>query len=288
MQAIRENKHYALQPLNAAVELPDNAIIGRDLGVLVPPHVRMPAPVDEPATHSPYGLPCVESCFSCKLRFDNFFCAALSQESLVAFNQIKHAAVFPKGAVIFLEGQTPRGVFLLSQGQAKLSITSRDGKTFILRMANPGEVLGLDAVVTGRPYRVTAETMQPSQLNFVNREEFLRFLKEHSDAGLHAAQHISRYCQDLYDVVRSVGLSQSASERVAKLLLASATDGRVANGVVYARFTLTHEDIAQLTGVSRETITRTLSQLRKKCIVELKGSSLIIYDKSALERLVVA
>lgn len=76
---------------------------------------------------SPYGLPCIESCLSCKLRSDDFFCA-LSKESLKAFNQIKHATVFPQGAVIFVEGQTPRGIFMLCQGQAKLSTTSREGK----------------------------------------------------------------------------------------------------------------------------------------------------------------
>ena len=122
--------------------------------------------------NSPYGLPCIESCLSCKLRSGNFFCA-LSQESLAAFNQIKYATVFPKCAVIFVEGQSPRGIFMLCQGQAKLSTTSRDGKTFILRIAKPGEVLGLHAVLTGKPYEVTAETMQPTQLNFVDREDFL-------------------------------------------------------------------------------------------------------------------
>ena len=99
--------------------------------------------------NSPYGVPA--ECLSCRQRPDNYFCA-LSQESLEAFNQIKHSAVFPERAVIFIEGQTPRGIFMLCQGQAKVSTTSRDGKTFILRIAKAGEALGLHAVVTGKPY----------------------------------------------------------------------------------------------------------------------------------------
>ncbi|MBZ5722984.1 MAG: Crp/Fnr family transcriptional regulator [Acidobacteriia bacterium] len=235
--------------------------------------------------NSPYGLPA--ECLTCHLRTSNFFCA-LSQESLDAFNRIKHTAVFPEGAVIFNEGQSPRGIFMLCQGQAKLSTTSRDGKTFILRIAKPGEVLGLHAIVSGVPYELTAETMQPCQLSFVNREDFLRFLKEHSDACLQAAQHISRDCQDAYEVVRSIGFSHSVSGRVAKFLLAAATDGSVTNGVVRARLALTHEDIAQLMGTSRETITRTLAEFRRKDIVELRGSTLIIHNKPALEQLVAA
>jgi CRP/FNR family transcriptional regulator, cyclic AMP receptor protein len=237
--------------------------------------------------NSPYGLPCVENCLTCHLRSENFFCA-LPKESLDVFNQIKHEAVYPEHAVIFLEGQTPRGIFMLCQGQAKLSTTARDGKTFILRIAKAGEVLGLGSTITGRPYELTAETMQPCQLNFVSREDFLPFLRKHGDACLHTAQHISREYQDACDVVRSVGLSHSISERLAKFLLESSADGQVANGVVRTKLALTHEDIAQLIGTSRETITRILSGFRKMEIVELKGSTLTIRNKTALGRLVAA
>jgi CRP/FNR family transcriptional regulator, cyclic AMP receptor protein len=235
--------------------------------------------------NSPYGLPA--ECASCHLRSDHFFCA-VSQKSLNAFHQVKHAAVFPEGAVIFVEGQTPRGIFMLCPGQAKLSTTSREGKTFILRIAKAGEVLGLHAIVTGKPYEATVETMQPSQLNFVNREDFLRFLKENGDACLHAAQQISRECRDAYPVVRSVGLSNSISARVAKFLLESAADAQASNGRVTVRLVLTHEEISQLVGTSRETITRPLSELRQKDIVELKGSTLTVHNKPALEQLAAA
>jgi CRP/FNR family transcriptional regulator, cyclic AMP receptor protein len=236
--------------------------------------------------NSPYGLPTVE-CRNCHLRPENFFCA-LSKTSLEVFDQIKHAAVYPEQAVIFVQGQTARGIFMLCQGQAKLSTNSRDGKTFILRIAKAGDVLGLDATVTGRPYELTMETMQPCQLTFVSREDFLPFLKKYNDACLHAAQHIIRDCHDAYDVVRSIGLSHSVSGRVAKFLLASARDGQATNGVVRANLALTHEDMAQLMGTCRETITRTLTDFRKKDIIELKGSTLIIHNKPALERLVAA
>lgn len=236
---------------------------------------------------SPYGIPCVENCLTCELRSDNFFCS-LPKESLEAFNQVKHAAVYPAGAVIFVEGQTARGVFVLCQGQAKLSTTSREGKTFILRIAKPGEIIGLHSVVSGKPYELTVETMKPSQFDFVASDDFIRFLKEHGDACLRAAQHLSRDCRDAYDVVRSIGLSRSAPARVAKFLLEYVADEQVTNGTVHAKLVLTHEDLSQLMGTSRETITRTLADFRKKEIVELKGSTLTIHNKSALEKLVVA
>ena len=235
----------------------------------------------------PYGLPCVENCLTCHLRSDNFFCS-LPKESLGAFNQIKHAAVYPENSVIFMEGQAARGIFMLCQGQAKLSITASDGKTLILRIANAGEILGLHTTVTARQYELTAETMQPCQLNFVSREDFVLFLKKHGEACLQAAQHISRDYQDACNVARSVGLSHSISERLARFLLESSAEGRIADGIVRAKLALTHDEISQIIGTSRETITRTLSQFRKMEIAELKGSTLIIRDKVALGRLVAA
>ncbi|MFZ0798427.1 MAG: Crp/Fnr family transcriptional regulator [Terriglobales bacterium] len=233
------------------------------------------------------GLSCVENCLNCHLRSSGFFCN-LSGESIEAFNRIKHAAVFPEHAVVLVEGQSPWGIFVLCQGRAKLSTTSRDGKTLIVRIAEAGEVLGLHAVITGGPYELTVETMEPCQLDFVGREDLLNFLKEHADASLHATQHLARDCSESYGVVRSIGLSHSVSERFARFLLETAADGRVSNGTVRVRLAMTHEEISQLVGTSRETITRLLSEFRRNDLAELKGSTLVIHNRPALKNMVRA
>jgi CRP/FNR family cyclic AMP-dependent transcriptional regulator len=227
------------------------------------------------------GLNCVESCLTCHLRSHNFFCD-LSIESLEAFNQIKHAAVFPEHAVVLVEGQRPWGIFVLCQGRVKLSTTSREGKTLIVRIAEPGELLGLHAILTGGPYELTVETMQPCQLNFVGKEDMLRFLHNYPDASRHATQHLARDCSDSYGVVRAIGLSHSVSERFARFLLDSAATGEVSRGRVKVRLAMTHEEISQLVGTSRETITRLLSDFRRNELAELKGSTLIIHNRPAL------
>jgi CRP/FNR family transcriptional regulator len=233
------------------------------------------------------GLNCVENCLNCHLRSRSFFCN-LTPASMAAFNAIKHAAVFPEHAVVLVEGQNPWGIFILCQGRAKLSTTSRDGKTLIVRIAEAGEVLGLHAVITGGPYELTVETMQPCQLNFVGREDMLRFLKNHADASLHASQHLARDCSDAYGVVRSIGLSHSVSERFARFLLETSADGDTTRGAARVRLAMTHEEISQLVGTSRETITRLLSEFRRKQMAELKGSTLIIHNRPKLQNLVGA
>jgi CRP/FNR family transcriptional regulator len=236
---------------------------------------------------TPYGLQVTENCVICKLRHTGFFCD-LPKQSVEDFDKIKYASAFPPGAVLFVEGQSPRGVYVICSGRVKLTTTSKDGKTLILRIAQAGEVLGLHGTVSGRPYELTAETLQPCQMDFVKRDDFLKFLQSHADACLHAAQHLSHDCQSAYDMIRSLGLSHSVSEKLARLLLEWAHGGEETKEGIRIKIALTHEEIAQLIGTSRETVTRVLGEFREKEFAQLRGSTLLIRNKAALERLIGA
>jgi CRP/FNR family cyclic AMP-dependent transcriptional regulator len=234
---------------------------------------------------TPYGIQISEDCLLCKLRTSSFFCQ-LPKPALQELEKIKYASAYPHGAVLFVEGQAPRGVYVICSGRVKLTTTSRDGKTLILRIAEPGEVLGLHATVSGRPYELTGETLQPCQLDFLRRDDFLRFLQNHADACLNAAQHLSRNCQSAYEMIRSLGLSHSVGEKLARLLLEWASEGDHTKEGIRIKVSLTHEEIAQLIGTSRETVTRVLSEFREKKFAQLRGSTLLILNKSGLERLI--
>ena len=233
----------------------------------------------------PYGLNIIESCLACKFREDRLFCQ-LTPAALKKLSVIKSTAMYPKGALLFIEGQLPRGVFILCQGKAKLSTSSRDGKTIILKVAEPGEVLGLSATVSGRPYEVSVEMMEPTQANFISRDQFLAFLREHGDAALRVAQQLSENYHSAYEEIRTLGLSTSASEKLAKLILEWSSDAGNAKSPLKLRVSLTHEEIAEMIGTSRETVSRLFSDFKKKQLLEVKGSTLTIRNKAALEKIV--
>src|SRR5579859_6139528 len=141
------------------------------------------------AVRAPYGLATIENCVVCPHHEERIFCD-LPPAALEALAAITSSATYPKGATLFVEGQTPRGVFILCAGRVKLSTSSSLGKTLILRMAESGEVLGLPGTVTGKPYELTAEVAEPTQANFVTRADFLAFLREHGEAALRVAQQL--------------------------------------------------------------------------------------------------
>ncbi len=231
---------------------------------------------------SPYGMEIVESCLTCKLRADRIFCD-LPPAALQAFENIKFATAYPPGAVLFVEGQMPRGIFVICKGSVKLSISSPSGKTMIVKLSEPGEVLGLSATISGKPYEVTAETIDPCQVNFVKRDDFLRFLKEDVDACFKVAEQLGEKYHNACKEVRALGLSHSAAEKLAALLLEWSSKNEAA-GKPETRLTLrlTHEEIAQMIGTSRETVTRLFAELKKRQIVQSKGSTLVIRNTGAL------
>jgi CRP/FNR family transcriptional regulator len=106
------------------------------------------------------------------------FCQ-FSEPILEALSQVGHKSIVPAGAILFVEGQTPRGVFIVCSGKVNLSTTSRGGKILILRTAGPGEALGLSATLSDVTYESTAETSTPCHLNFVDRKHFLELMQNH-------------------------------------------------------------------------------------------------------------
>jgi CRP/FNR family transcriptional regulator, cyclic AMP receptor protein len=233
---------------------------------------------------APYGLNILENCTACPLRAEHLFCN-LSPRALQQLNEIKATAVYPKGTMLFLEGQQPRGVFVLCSGKAKLSTSSREGKTIITKISEPGDVLGLNGVVSNRQYEVTAEMMEPGQANFIPRDSFLHFLRDHAELAMKVAEQLSRNYYTAYEEIRTLGLTSSPSGKFAKLLLSWSTKPTNGDGTAQLKLTLTHEEIAETIGTTRETVSRLFSEFKKKQLVQLKGATLVIRNRSTLEEM---
>lgn len=237
----------------------------------------------------PYNFFIIEDCMKCTFREQRLFCD-LPHQALRKLQDIKATAVYPKGALLCLEGQPPRGIYVLCTGRAKLTTTSAEGKSIILRIAEPGEVLGLTAVLSNTPYEATVETLEPSQANFISLAEFMTFAQEFPDVSMKVAKQLTHNCQCAYNEIRSIGLSNSVPEKIAKLILKWAERPlnipRKSQHEVPIRVTLTQEEIAQFVGTSRETVSRVLSDFRKKGMLRIKGATWTILDKPALEHMV--
>ena len=230
----------------------------------------------------PYGFDPNENGQPHKLRASSFFCH-LRAGALKEFNALMNLATYPAGALLFLEKEQPRGVFVLGAGEVKLSLSSSAGKTLILRIAKAGEILGLMAIMSGNTYEVTAETLRPCQAAFVHRGDFLRFVTKHAEAYQSVVRQMSALYSGACQQLRTVGLSVSAPEKLARLLLAWSAGMKEAKQGMPIKLPLTHAEIGEFIGTTRETVTRTLSEFKTQQLVALEGSTLIISNRPALE-----
>src|SRR5262249_17961891 len=208
--------------------------------------------------------------------------------AIPGIDRVSRSRIYPRGAVVFHEGNLARGVYILSSGRAKVSISSADGKKLIIRIARAGDVLGLYAGMTGRPFEATAEMVEGGRVDFISRHDLLNLLGQQK-FGMDLVEMFSRQFSDLVDHTRMLALSESALEKLARLILRWSRDfGERTSEGVRVRIVLTQEEIAQIIGASRETVTRLFSALKRDQIIRVKRDAIWIRDCEALASLAQA
>ncbi len=222
------------------------------------------------------------ACETCSQKDSGLFCS-LTPAAAKEFESMKFISNYPAGSVLFLENDASRGVFLVCSGKVKLSVSSRGGRSLILQIARPGEMIGLSASISGLPYEVSAETLHPSQIAFIRREDFVRFASRFPEVFQAVARQVNSQYANACQQLRTVGLSTNADEKLAQWFLHWSTDEKQTSPTAPIKMPLTHEQIAECIGSTRETVTRTLSEFKSKRLVTVRGATVMIPNRAALQ-----
>ena len=234
-------------------------------------------------SRTPYGLNIIHQCLSCPVTEDGLFCH-LGPKALKELNAIRQTSVYPKGAALFVEGQTADGLFVLCSGKVKLTASHPQGRSIILRVARPGELLGLSATIAGHVYEVGAETLEPVQVNYLPRATFLQFVEQHGDVAMQIARHASLELRRAYAQVTRIALAPTTRAKLAGLLLEwSETNGEPGMREHF-QLPLTQQEIGELIGSSRETVSRAINEFRRKGFIRVNGASITLQNPSGLKK----
>lgn len=225
--------------------------------------------------------PVVESCASCKLRRGGILCDLHDPAARAELDRIKVTRTYRPGEILMEEGCMPEVILVIRSGRVKLSAASAEGKKFILNVAQPGEVLGLGSAISGRPAEATAEALEPVETHAVGRLDFLRLMQRHQEVSINAARQLSEVHNRAVQELRILGLSQSVPQKLALLILQWMNDAPPERRNPL-KFSLSHEEVAQLLGTARETVSRGLGQLRKKKLIAIRGVNLHVLDEEKL------
>ena len=203
---------------------------------------------------------------------------------LDGLNIRKLDTLYGRGSVLFAEGEPARGAYVLRTGRALLSISSRSGRVVVLRIARAGDVLGLSAALRNSTYEATVKTLEPTRVNFITRSELMDLVENSDGGGLAVMKLLSRELAQLTDRARSLLLPQTARARLAQLLLQLSKEPQENNSRSRAidRF-FTHEEVAQMICSSRETVTRLLTSMSRRNIVQITPDVIFIRNYADLE-----
>jgi CRP/FNR family transcriptional regulator len=210
-------------------------------------------------------------------------CHLLSQD-LQGLQDVKLSSIHPRGDILFAEGQPAHGVFLLSSGRVKISVASAEGKTMILRVARPGDLLGVNAVLQDRPFEATAQAIDRCRIDFIPRSDFVKLMDKSKTARVGVSMALCSELSESLERTRSLLLSQSTAEKLARFLLKWCEDfGEPINNEIRLNHGLTQEEIAQMICASRETVSRLFAELKRKEVVRVNGVGIFVRNRAALE-----
>lgn len=223
-------------------------------------------------------------CMGQAQRAGEFF-KKFSPSALRDLESMEFPTAYTPGVLLFSEKAAATALFIILSGEVKLSINSSEGKRLILSIAKAGDVLGLSAVLSGLSSEMTAEVLYPCKIAVIERGQFINFLSRHPEAYQTVTEELSLQYKAACEQLRTVALSSSAPKKLARLLLNWSESGQKTECGTRFRFSLTHEEIGEFIGASRETVTRTLSTFKSRRLVAFHGSTLTIPSRVALESL---
>jgi len=230
------------------------------------------------------GRPAPVGCAACSNRRPGGFCS-LGSAVLADLELATSTISLPAQASLFTQGEDASCLYLICAGYLKLTAGRSDDKQMIVRVAGPGSMLGLYAVLSHGVYEVSAESLTTAQLRPVERERFLSFLRSHKEAQMRAVQCI---CQEyrfaLQDACR-IALSDTVAMRLGRLLmeLSHQIGEHTEAGEYRFPLLLTHEEMASMTCTTRETVTRTLGQFRKDGWITIEDSVVTVHEPNHLQ-----
>lgn len=191
----------------------------------------------------------------------------------------------PRHHVIFAPGMPSESIYFIEKGRIRLTRLSPDGRTVILALLGPGDLIGEAAWESGE-HDSYGETLEETRMYQLSRESFENLVRQNPEFGLRLIQVIGIRLKQAQARIEDLVFRQVPS-RVARLLVSLAEHhGKVTPNGIRVEFPLTHQEIADMVGSSRVTVTQVLNKFRTSQWIAIESKRVTIHDLEALETLV--
>lgn len=209
----------------------------------------------------------------------------LSDEQLLEISQLILERSYKKGRIIFMEGEPGEAIYILKSGLIKLTKRLEDGREHILHFVHAGEVFAEVVLFDGGNYPATSEVQEDSVVGVLRNKDIERLISKNPVMAVEMLRIMSRRLRTAQEKVMNLALHDTA-RRLAFALLKMAEDHGIKNsqGTVI-NMSLTNQELANLTGSSRETINRMLNSFKRAGAIDVDRQQIVILAKNKLEDL---
>lgn len=214
------------------------------------------------------------NCANCEVRSNSLF-SSFCDDELVNLNDSKSCSYYKKNQPLFIEGNLPRGVFCMYQGKVKIFTRGDSGKEQIIHIAKEGEVIGFRAMFSGDPYKLSATTLEESNICFITKENFLDMIDTNATLRKGIMKELSKELGERAVFITNMS-QKSVRERLAYSLLIL--------GDIYKPdlINLSREDLANFVGTATETLIRLLKDFKDEGLIEIHARKLEVLDDNKL------
>jgi CRP-like cAMP-binding protein len=202
----------------------------------------------------------------------------LDEYDLKEISKVAVRQVFKKDNMILIEEEVGSTMFIILDGRVKISRISDEGREVILSILSEGDFFGEMSILDGQTRSANVVTLEDSKILVIRREDFLKMLRDYPQIAINLLKELAHRLRRSDSQIKSLSL-QNATGKVASTLLRIADDsGKIHLGQVEIPRLPPQQDLANMAGTSRETISRVLKSLAKKGYLKKEGSRLIILD----------
>lgn len=195
---------------------------------------------------------------------------------LIQGRKLKH---IKKKQILYYEGDTPQGVYLVAEGIIKTIKLAQDGRQFITGLYRPDDYIGLDAILLDESFTETAEAVENSAVYLLPKEIILNLLNKYPEISYQFIKILSNNIHEKEEQLLELAY-HSVRKRLAQVLLRLNKKSSITN-----QLNISRDELAALAGIAIETVSRTLSDFKEEALIEKDGSLINLINIDKLSRM---
>lgn len=207
----------------------------------------------------------------------------ISQAELQAIADIMIERTYERGRVLFMEGEFGEAVHFVMEGKVKIYKTSEDGREHILYIAVPGDIFAEVILFNEVNYPATAEVLEKARIAVIRNEDLEKVLKAHPSMAVAIIKVLNKRLMDAQQQVKSLALHNTHG-RTAQMLMKLATEhGNKTENGLELELVISRQELANMVGTTRETVTRVLMAFKKYNLIEIERNTIRITQPEKLK-----